>query len=326
LSSFFFETGVRQGWLSGESEPDERPLLLAVSGGADSVALLWMFRVFFENELVVVHFDHGIRGRESEEDALFVEDMARRWGIEAVISREDVPNSLEKGESLETGARRLRYAFFERTARERGARGVALGHNKEDVAETMLFNLLRGSGVRGMVGMPERRGIFFRPLLSCSRDFLRRVLRYRGVAWREDRTNEDDAYTRNFIRNKLIPAIESGVNSRAVDHLAAFAEEMRYYREEEERLGEVLIDAARAAGLNAEWGFDRAKVSALSLRERIVMIREIGRRFEIPPLSRERCLELAFLTEGKRRFEFQCGGGVCVLGDRDRIEWRKNGK
>jgi tRNA(Ile)-lysidine synthase len=296
------------------------------------MALLWLFRVFYESKLVVAHFEHGIRGNESREDALFVEDMARRWGIEAVIHHEEVPRSLRKGESLETGARRLRYSFFERMAEERGAYGVALGHNKEDVAETTLFHLLRGSGVRGLVGMPERRGIFFRPLLTCSREFLRDVLRHRGLSWREDRTNEENDCTRNFIRNKLIPAIENGVNARAVDHLAAFADEMRYYREEEERQGDILfklielvkpMEGEKADGFDEGCELDRATASGLPLRDRIVLIREVGRRFHIPVLSRERCLELAFLMEGKRVFEFQWGKGTCVLGDRDRIKWKK---
>ena len=154
LSSFFFETGIRQGWLSSGN-----PLVVAVSGGSDSMALLWLFRVFYEGGIVAAHFEHGIRGSESMEDALFVKDMAGRWGIETAVRHEDVPRSLEKGESLEAGARRLRYLFFERTAEERGACGVALGHNREDVAETALFHLLRGSGVRGVAGIPERRGI-----------------------------------------------------------------------------------------------------------------------------------------------------------------------
>ncbi|MCL2010155.1 MAG: tRNA lysidine(34) synthetase TilS [Synergistaceae bacterium] len=320
LSSFFFETGIRQGWLSSGN-----PLVVAVSGGSDSMALLWLFRVFYEGGIVAAHFEHGIRGSESMEDALFVKDMAGRWGIETAVRHEDVPRSLEKGESLEAGARRLRYLFFERTAEERGACGVALGHNREDVAETALFHLLRGTGVRGLAGIPERRGIFFRPLLACSRAFLRRVLRYRDIPWREDRTNQDNRHTRNFIRNKLLPSIESGVNVRAVEHLAAFAEEMRYYREEEERRGSALIEAAGAVRVNDGLDLNRAVVSALPLRERIILIRETGRRLEIPVLSRERCLELALLTEGRRRFEFQCGKGACIMGDRDRIKLRKAG-
>ena len=327
LSSYFFETGIRQGWLPGDGEPSafEKPLLLAVSGGSDSTALLWLFHIFLGSNLVVVHFEHGIRGSESKEDAFFVEKMAKQWGIEAVVEHGDVPGSLQRGESLETGARRLRYSFFERVAKEREAYGVALGHNKDDAAETALFNLLRGSGVRGVAGMQERRGIFFRPLLMCSRKFLRDVLRYRGITWCEDRTNEDDSYTRNFIRNKLIPSIESNINAGVIDHLVAFAEEMRYYREEEERLGDILIGATMITEPECGRDLDRALVSVLSLREKIILVREIGRRFDIPVLSRERCIELAHLMEGKRRFEFQCGRGAYILGDRNRIKWRKIG-
>ena len=285
------------------------------------MALLWLFRVFYEGELVAAHFEHGIRGIESKEDAIYVKKMALQWGIETVIHHDIVPQTLEKGESLETGARRMRYAFLEQTAEERGAFAVALGHNKNDVAETVLFNLLRGSGARGLAGISEQRGIFFRPLLEYSRDFLRTILRFRDITWREDRTNEDNYFTRNFMRNKLIPEIESNINSRIVDHLVAFADEMRYYREEEERQGKALIEAVKAADFDD--GLDRAIISTLSVRERIILIREIGRRLGIPVLPRERCMELANLMEGRRRFEFQCEKGARVLGDRDRIKWIK---
>jgi len=333
LSTFFFDAGIRQGWLTDAGLPSEAalkgPILLAVSGGSDSMTLLWLFRVFCESEIVVVHFEHGIRERESVEDAFFVEDMARRWGIETITHHVDVPNSLEKGESLETGARRLRYSFFERVAKERGAYGVALGHNKGDVAETTLFNLLRGSGARGLAGIPEQRGIFFRPLLTCSREFLRKILKYRGITWREDRTNKDNSFTRNFIRNKLIPDIEHGVNMRAVDHLVAFADEMRYYREEEERQGKILIERAERSNIDGGcngYEFNRAVVSSMSDRERAVLIRSITRRMNIPVLPRERCFELTNLMKGTRKFEFQCEKNARILGDRDSIKWIKQAK
>jgi tRNA(Ile)-lysidine synthase len=322
LCGVFFETGIRQGWLSGEGTP-EGPILLAVSGGGDSTALLWLFRTFCESRLVAAHFEHGIRGEESRQDARFVEETARRWGIEAEICHADVPGSLKKGESLETGARRLRYAFFERAAEKRGVWGVALGHNREDAAETVLFHLLRGSGVRGAAGMPERRGIFFRPLLDCSRDFLRGVLRCRGIGWREDRTNTELGCTRNFIRGSVMPLIESGVNARAAEHLAAFAKDLRFYREAEEERGGALLrlvegDEAKALFL---WSARRGEVNALCAEEKAVLIRAAGRRLGIPALSRARVLELARLTEGRACFEFQWGEGVKVLGDCRRLLW-----
>ena len=330
LSIVFFETGIRQGWL----KPDgalvrKEPLLLAVSGGGDSMALLWLFRVFYEGELVAAHFEHGIRGVESKEDAIYVKKMAQQWGLETVIHHDIVPQTLEKGESLETGARRMRYAFLEQTAEERGAYGVALGHNKNDVAETVLFNLLRGSGARGLAGISEQRGIFFRPLLEYSRDYLRTILRFRDITWREDRTNKDNYFTRNYMRNKLIPDIESNINTRAVEHLVAFANEMRYYREEEERQGKTLIERAERANIDGGcngYELDRAVISSMSERERVVMIRSIIRRMDIQVLPRERCLELANLMKGARKFEFQCEKSARVLGTRGSIKWVKQTK
>ncbi|MDR1376882.1 MAG: tRNA lysidine(34) synthetase TilS [Synergistaceae bacterium] len=338
LSDFFFKTGKRQGWQRDDETSGKKTVVLAVSGGGDSMALLWLFRTFYDGKVVAAHLEHGIRGQDSLSDARFVEEMAARWGLDAEIQHLDVPMSLRKGESLEAGARRLRYAFLESVAEARGAFGVALGHNRDDVAETVLFNLLRGSGVRGVTGMPERRGIFFRPLLSCSRAFLRALLSHRRVPWREDLSNSDNDCTRNFIRNELLPLLTEKINAKASDHLVAFAEEMRYYREEEEVRGAALLEAARIneriddsephvteEGLNGMRSVDREKLRALSPWERAVLVREAGRRLEIPTLSRERSKKLACLIEGRGQFEFQWGEGVSVLGSKDRISWAKVG-
>ncbi|MDR3230363.1 MAG: tRNA lysidine(34) synthetase TilS [Synergistaceae bacterium] len=335
LSSFFFETGRRQGWIGGT-----KPIVLAVSGGSDSMALLWLFRTFCERPLVVAHLEHGMRGETALDDARYVERMAAGWGIESVVLHADVPGTLQKGESVESGGRRMRYAFLTSEAEKRGAFGVALAHNREDVAETVLFNLLRGTGVRGAVGIPECRGIFFRPLLACSREFLRSILRCRNIEWREDCTNEDNRFTRNFIRNELMPLIVDRVNERAVDHLVAFGEEMRYYREEEERRAAILheavadsdvpdvnasdlyaldLDISPTSGIGC--ALDRRKARGLSPHERTLVIREIGRRLGLPTLSRRRGVELARLMEGGERFEFQWIPGVSVWGDRERVSW-----
>jgi tRNA(Ile)-lysidine synthase len=340
LSAFFFETGNRQGWLRGGETSDRKTIVLAVSGGGDSMALLWLFRTFYEGKVVVAHAEHGIRGEDSLLDARFVEEAAARWGLEAKVRRLGVPELRKKGESLEAGARRLRHAFLESVAKECDALGVALGHNKEDTAETVLFNLLRGSGARGVTGIPERRGIFFRPLLACSREFLRALLTYRGIRWREDSSNSNNGYTRNFIRNELLPLVARKVNGKAIDHLVAFAEEMRYYRQEEEVRGAALFEAMKfeamkfeamkigggepreaKSGGNSVWSVDREKLRALSPWERVVLIREVGRRLEIPTLSRQRSRKLTCLIERRGRFEFQWGEGMSVWGNRDQVSW-----
>lgn len=315
LAGLFYTTACGQGWISQKS-----PVVLAVSGGSDSMALLWFFRTFYEGRSVVAHLEHGIRGEESLADARFVEETAGRWGIDAEIRHVDVPGGLKRGESPELGARRVRYDFLKEMAEKHGAFGVALGHNREDVAETVLFNLLRGSGARGAAGIPRRRGIFFRPFLSCSREFLRGVLRCRGIEWREDRTNAENCYTRNFIRNDLMPLIERRINARAAEHLAAFAEEMECYREEEEVRGDALL---REAGFDATGSpfVERTKLHNMSERQRALLVRATGRRLGIPVLSRERVMELSRLMDGGARFVFQWGGGTTIFGDRDRLCW-----
>jgi tRNA(Ile)-lysidine synthase TilS/MesJ len=151
------------------------------------------------------------------------------------------------------------------------------------------------------------------------------VLRCRGIEWREDRTNADLGYTRNFIRRKVMPLIESGVNAKAAEHLAAFAKDLRSYREEEEERGRELLRSVEEDGAGALWSARRGEVNALRAEERAVLIRAVGRSLGIPALSRARVSELARLTEGKARFEFQWGKGVTVLGDRDRLLWVGSG-
>ena len=319
LAGFFLETGRRQGWL-----PPAGPVLAAVSGGGDSMAMLWLFRTFYEGPLVAAHVNHGLRDRESDEDAAFVRRTAGAWGVPFMERVLDVNGERAPGESLEAAARRLRYEALDDMAGQCGAAGVALGHNRDDLAETVLFNLLRGSGLRGSVGIPERRGLLFRPVLGMRRSFLRRVLEARGLPWREDRTNEDTSVTRNFLRLELLPLIEARVNAGAVNHLAAFGAEMRDLREWEEARGEALLEGA---ALSAEPGvlvLDRVRAAALSPGDRALTLRAAGRRLGLPALSRARSLELVRLMGRPGPFVFQWGGGGSVSGrDRTALEFRR---
>ena len=318
LARSFFSSGMRQGWL-----PARGTILTAVSGGGDSLALLWLFRMLYGGTVVAVHVNHGIRGAEADGDADFVERIALEWGVGFQGVRLDVPGGLGRGESLEAAARRMRYAALNQAAEDWGACGVALGHNRDDVAETVLFNLLRGTGVRGCVGMPERRGLFFRPLLSLRREFLREVLRCRGIPWREDRSNDDLKHTRNFLRRSLLPLAEERVNAKAVEHLAAFAEAMREHREDEERRGRALLAGAGLDSAALPLEIERGYLSGLSAPDRAVLIRELARRSGLSVLSRARCQELARLMEGRGAFVFPWGKRVAVRGDSLRVLWTR---
>jgi len=285
--------------------PRNGRVVVAVSGGADSVALLWLFRSFWSGETIAAHIEHGIRGEDSCKDAEFVGSLARDWGIESVIGHIDVPALAEKGESVEMAARRLRYRFLEDINEKYFACGVALGHNRNDTAETVLLNIFRGTGVRGLVGIPKQRGIFFRPLLEFSRDSLRSMLRKNGIKWREDTTNDENHYLRNKLRNIIIPQIECTVNPQVVEHLATLSEEMSLWREKEEQIGRALFNSLcyeKPAGgifLNIK------EIRRLNIEDIRILIREIGRKFNLKSLSRHRTEILSDLIMRSGKFIFQ---------------------
>jgi tRNA(Ile)-lysidine synthase len=204
-----FLSQVRRTWIK-HFPPPKQPVLAAVSGGADSMALLhvlaglsreWGFRV------EVAHMDHGLRGEESAEDARFVARMAEGMGLVCHLGRL-IPGSLRrKGVSLQEAARAERLSWLERVASEAGAGQIALGHTANDAAEDVLMRLLTGAGTRGLAGMRPSRGRFIRPLIECSRQDIEAWLGEQGIAWREDSSNASPRYLRNRIRGQLIPEL-----------------------------------------------------------------------------------------------------------------------
>jgi len=224
----------------GLLQPGDR-VGVAVSGGADSVAML---RALLELRgelgvvLSVLHFNHKIRGADAEEDERFVQELAGRQGLEFHGSSADVPAyAAEHNLSLEAAGREARYQFFESFFERKALDAVATGHTMDDQAETVLMRVLRGAGTRGLAGIyPKRAGIgcgggavgcIVRPLLGVRRA---EVLGYLGglhQCWREDATNVDLQYTRNRIRHGLIPLIETRFKPNAVAALAQLAEVAR---------------------------------------------------------------------------------------------------
>jgi tRNA(Ile)-lysidine synthase len=207
---------------------------VAVSGGADSVALLWILENLRDDlgiTLLVVHFDHQLRGAESEADAEFAADLARKSGLEFVVAREDVAQAAqEHGWNVEDAARRLRYGFFQRLIEEGRATRISVAHTADDQAETVLAHLFRGTGLTGLAGIYPRVGSIVRPLLETRREELREFLRERGQSWREDPTNRDVRRLRARIREQLLPVLKRDFSPAIVGHLGELA---RFAREEE---------------------------------------------------------------------------------------------
>lgn len=237
-------------------------VLVGVSGGGDSVALLVALRALAPAmglRLVVGHVDHGLRP-EAADDARFVRDLSGQWGLPYVEERVTVVTGA--GRSPEAAARAARYAALERLALAQGCGKVAVGHTADDQAETLLLRLLGGGRLAGMrATRPLGRVELVRPLLGVWRREARAVLREQGVGWREDPTNVDRRFLRNRIRHDLLPLLEGhipGVRRRLRDAAEWLAEEDalldRLAREAEARvlrLGAGVV-ALRRAALQAE--------------------------------------------------------------------------
>ncbi|MFA6132951.1 MAG: tRNA lysidine(34) synthetase TilS [Phycisphaerae bacterium] len=207
-------------------------VLAAVSGGADSVAMLAVLLELAQQRgrdyrLSVAHLDHALR-EDSAADADFVESLAGSLSLACIRERVDVREAALGGESIEEAARRIRYDFLTRAAEQAGATKVAMGHHADDQVETVLYRILRGTHLRGLAGMPARRMLsqdvtLVRPMLCASRGEIVDYLRFRGLAWRDDPSNLDPAYRRNFIRHKLLPLLREEVNPRCDQALLRLA-------------------------------------------------------------------------------------------------------
>jgi|tagenome__1003787_1003787.scaffolds.fasta_scaffold20964649_2 tRNA(Ile)-lysidine synthase len=221
---------------------------IAVSGGADSVALL---RVMLELRaelgivLSVAHFHHGIRGATADADAAFVSELAEAHDLELYVDRGDARDySRENKISLETAAREMRREFFAKLLQEKKIARIATAHTLDDQAETVLMKLLRGAGTRGVAGVfPEQRltaGSVVRPLLEVHRAELRDYLRRLNQVWREDESNADLSFTRNRVRSRVLPVLRDEVNPGVDLALAHHAEvarcEEEYWNEQIARL------------------------------------------------------------------------------------------
>jgi tRNA(Ile)-lysidine synthase len=202
-------------------------VLVAVSGGADSMALLhmlWQLREPLALQLCVAHLNHQMRPNATD-DAHFVETTAGYLGIRCICDTRDVPTYQRQHKlSPEDAARQLRYAFLRATATQLGADRIAVGHTADDQAETVILHLLRGSGLRGLGGIPPVRGPIVRPLIHVSRADIIDYVRTHRVLFREDPSNDQRQYSRNRIRLDLLPALRRDYNPRLLQTLCRTAQ------------------------------------------------------------------------------------------------------
>ena len=214
------------------SWPPERwcdlTLLLALSGGGDSVALFHAMRGLKTSgpgRLVVGHVNHGLRGEESEADERFVRDLCQRFSVSCEVVRAGIDPTLpEAADGLETAARTIRYQKLQQMAARCGARYVVTAHTADDQAETILHRIVRGTGIHGLAGIPRARPLgpgctLIRPLLAVRRSELASYLADAGQSFRSDSSNADPRFTRNRLRHQLLPLLAAQFNSGVVDAL-----------------------------------------------------------------------------------------------------------
>lgn len=203
-----------------------QPVLAALSGGADSVALVCVLRAL-GYPVRAYHLNHCLRGEESERDADFVHNLCTKLGVPLTLEREDAAAyAARSGESIETAARKLRYARLADCAARQGITRIATAHTADDNLETMLFHLARGTGTRGMAGIPPVRGAIIRPLWTATRAEVEAYLAQHGQGFVVDSSNLSLDYTRNRIRHTVVPALR-GVNPGCTSAATRLAEQLR---------------------------------------------------------------------------------------------------
>lgn len=210
-------------------------VIVGISGGADSVCLykiLLELKKYFDIDIIAVHIHHGIRGDEADRDMNFVENMCKNDGVKFKCYKYNVPEYAKaNGLSEEEAGRTLRYKAFDEVAKELISNGrsvkIAVAHNRNDSAETFIHNLCRGSGLKGLAGIPYKNGSIIRPVLCLTREEIERYLSEHNIAHIDDSTNFTEDYTRNKIRHRVLPYLNENINDNSISHICQAADELR---------------------------------------------------------------------------------------------------
>lgn len=206
-------------------------VIVGVSGGADSICLLWMLADLQKEmgfRMVVVHVNHGLRGVEADADERYVKEFCRQLGIPCETYHADVELISKRWkQSTEEAGREVRRTFFEEVLERYQGTKIALAHHQNDNAETFMLNLARGTGLRGLGGISPVNGKVIRPLLCLKREEIEDFLKEEGISYCNDYTNKSDMYMRNRIRNHTLPYLQEQVNSKVIEHMNETMEQIR---------------------------------------------------------------------------------------------------
>ncbi len=294
--------------------PSDR-VLVAVSGGPDSVALLHILRAL-QYDVVVAHLDHLTRNGESTEDAAFVENLAHKLELPFISEQRPIESeSASSPESFEQAARAARYRFFGNAAQTHHCSAIATGHNSDDVAETVLWRMLRGTSVDGIAGIPPVRAMdgsrIVRPLIACTRKEIMDYLCSETIAFRTDSSNDDRRFLRNRIRHELMPMLQREFNPKVSDALVRLAA----LASDDATVIAALLGPYLGACETGDDGIDRkqfaeAHNASEALQRRA--IHSLAQRHGIDPSFERTEAARQFILTGRTGAQLELGGGVLV--------------
>lgn len=268
-------------------------IVVGLSGGADSCALTHILARLSEKmdlHITAVHINHGIRGEEAERDERSAEEFCRRLNIEFIAYHCDIPSEAAKrGIGEEEAGRLVRYEKFYETAEKKNGAKTAVAHNMNDKAETLIMNLCRGAGMKGLAGIKPVSGSIIRPLIFCTRDEIEKYCDDNNIEYCTDSTNLQNEYTRNKIRNILLPWLSENINPAAAMNMANASELLREEEEyleskAEDRYKKFLKDSGdgfvslNVDGLASEHSVIRRRVLRIALRSLRPDMRDFGRK------------------------------------------------
>lgn len=305
-------------------------VLVGVSGGADSVCLLFVLYNLKEElniSLSAVHVHHGLRGEEADHDAQYAAKLCEKLNIECEIKYVDVKSAAIKNhQSTEEAARILRYKVFDEMAQKYNCNKIAVAHHEDDQAETMLFQMFRGSGLKGLAGISPVRERIVRPLLSVDKRMIEKYLETKNIKYCIDSTNLSTDYSRNKLRNQMLPFIKENINQKVVKHLAALAEDTR---EANEYIYDQAVDLYEKYKLQDETYNNCVVLSTDIFNEKAILVKYVLRicineiTDTMKDITRKHIESIFSLAEANGYKEIILPYNVCVVKNYDKIIFRK---
>jgi tRNA(Ile)-lysidine synthase len=283
-------------------EPGDH-VMVAISGGPDSVALasvLLDLKERYDLRLSLAHLHHGVRPREADIDMEFVRGLAEKWNLPLLTGYARLGSARKSPGSLEEIMRERRYAFLERARKKLNTHRIALGHQADDVAETLLINLLRGSAISGLASIPPAEGNLIRPLIHCTRNDILEYLERKNLAYRVDSSNMDLQFLRNRIRHELMPLLTQ-YNPGTVATLLRTAQS---FRELDEFLAELAKDklASMTKSKKGRLEISLTELASLPQALRVMILRQAIReqKKDLRAISRSHLLDVDSIATGSR--------------------------